>query len=127
MLHVVRLRSHTQRSLKATQEATALADAYTRVKDSVVHNSWPCHHWVIATRHRNTKKAEQCYTRMGFPFSSDDEESACNWSPIPRTRRSPGKENCYLLQYYCLENSTDRREWQATVHGVAKSWTLLRD
>ena len=120
MLHVVRLRSHTLRSLKATQEATALADAYTRVKDSVVYNSWPCHHWVIATRHRNTKKADQCYTRMGFPGSSDDKESACNWSPIPRTRRSPGKENCYLLQYSYLENPTDRREWQATVHGVAE-------
>ena len=27
----------TLRSLKATQEATALADAYARVKDNVVH------------------------------------------------------------------------------------------
>ena len=123
MLHIVRPRSHTLRSLKATQEATALAAACTRVKDSVVHKSWPCHHWVIATRHRNTKKADQCYTRMGFPGSADDKESACNCSPIPRTRRSPGKENGYLLHYSCLENSIDRREWQATVHGVAKSWT----
>ena len=27
------------------------------------------------------------------------------------------------LQYSCLENSMDRGAWQATVHGVAKSWT----
>ena len=23
----------------------------------------------------------------------------------------------------CLENPSDRKAWQATVHGVAKSWT----
>ena len=31
------------------------------------------------------------------------------------------------LQYSCLENTTDRGAWQATVCGVAKSWTRLRD
>ena len=35
------------------------------------------------------------------------------------------KGNGYLLQYSCLENSMDRGAWQALVHGVAKSWTLL--
>ena len=29
------------------------------------------------------------------------------------------------LQYSCLENSMDRGAWQATVHVVAKSQTLL--
>ena len=33
--------------------------------------------------------------------------------------------NDYLLQYSCLENSKDRRAWQAIVHGVTKSWTLV--
>ena len=32
--------------------------------------------------------------------------------------------NGYPLQDSCLENSTDRGTWWATVHGVAKSWTL---
>ena len=36
------------------------------------------------------------------------------WQP------TPGK-------YSCLENSMDRRAWQTTVHGVAKSWTWLSD
>ena len=27
------------------------------------------------------------------------------------------------LEYSCLENSMDRGAWQATVHGVARSWT----
>ena len=30
------------------------------------------------------------------------------------------------LQYSCLENSTDRGAWQATVHGVAKTERLTR-
>ena len=34
----------TLRSLKATQEATALADAYARVKDNVVHTFWMYRH-----------------------------------------------------------------------------------
>ena len=33
--------------------------------------------------------------------------------------------NGYPLQYSCLENSTDRGAWWATVHGVAQSQTQL--
>ena len=29
------------------------------------------------------------------------------------------------IENSCLENSMDRRAWQITVHGVAKSWTQL--
>ena len=29
------------------------------------------------------------------------------------------------LYYSCLENSMDRGDWRATVHGVAKRWTQL--
>ena len=36
---------------------------------------------------------------------------------------SPGEENDYPLQYSCLGNPTDRGAWQATVHGISKSWT----
>ena len=32
-----------------------------------------------------------------------------------------------LLQYSCLKNPMDGGAWQATVHGVAKSQTLLSD
>ena len=31
------------------------------------------------------------------------------------------------LQYSCLENPMDGGAWWAEVHGVAKSWTQLRD
>ena len=42
---------------------------------------------------------------------------------MPRSRRSSGEENENSLQYSYLENPMDRGAWQATVHGVAKSWT----
>ena len=34
-----------------------------------------------------------------------------------------GGGNGNPLQYSCLENSRDRRTWEATVHGVTKSQT----
>ena len=42
---------------------------------------------------------------------------------IPGLGRSPGVGNGNSLQYSCLENSMVRVNWQATVHGVAKSQT----
>ena len=36
---------------------------------------------------------------------------------------SPGIGNGNLLHYLCPGNSMDRRVWQITAHGVAKSWT----
>ena len=39
--------------------------------------------------------------------------------------RAPGEGNGNQLQHFCLENSMDRGAWQATVHGVTKSWTRL--
>ena len=41
------------------------------------------------------------------------------------SKRSPEGINGNPLQYFCLENSMDRGSWQATVQGVAKSWTQL--
>ena len=46
-------------------------------------------------------------------------------SLIPGFGRSPGEGNGNPLQYSCLEESMDKGAWQATVHGVTKSWTRL--
>ena len=46
---------------------------------------------------------------------------------IPRSGRSPGEGNGYPLQYSCLGNPMDRGAWWATVHGVSKSHTQLRN
>ena len=51
--------------------------------------------------------------------------NAGDMSSIPGLGRSPGGGHGNPLQYSCLENSMDRGAWQATVHGVAKSRTLL--
>ena len=63
---------------------------------------------------------------MGFPGGSDGKVSAHNAGDpgsIPGLGRSPGEGNGHPFQYSCLENPMDRGAWQATVHGVAKSWT----
>ena len=67
---------------------------------------------------------------MGFAGGSDGNESAYNAGDsgsIPGSGRSPGEGNGYPLQYSHLENSMDRGDWQATVHGVTKSWTQPSD
>ena len=65
---------------------------------------------------------------MDFPGGSDGKASVYNVGDlglIPGSGRSAGEGNGNPLQYYCLENPMDRGAWQATVHGVAKSWTRL--
>ena len=42
---------------------------------------------------------------------------------VPGSGRSPGEGSSNPLQYSCLENPMDGGAWQATVHGVANSWT----
>ena len=63
---------------------------------------------------------------LGFPGGSEVKASACNegdLGSIPELGRSPGEGKGYPLQYSGLKNSMDRGDWQATVHGVSKSWT----
>ena len=83
----------------------------------------------------------QCHLRTGvqrggfpswglIPGGSDGKESACNAGDpglIPGWGRSPGEGNGNPLQYSCLGNPMDRGAWWGTVHGVANSWTQLRD
>ena len=56
-----------------------------------------------------------------LPASVGDAREA---GSIPGSGTSLGEGNDNPLQYSCLEkNPMDREAWQATVHGVAKSWT----
>ena len=67
---------------------------------------------------------------MRLPQRLSGKESACNAGDlglIPGSERSPGEGHGNPLQYSCLENSMDSGDWQATVHGVTKSWTQLSD
>ena len=49
--------------------------------------------------------------------------SAGDVGSIPRSGWSAGGGNGNPLQYSCLETPMDRGAWEATVPGVAKSWT----
>ena len=67
---------------------------------------------------------------MYFPRGSEGKASACNagdLGSIPGMGRSPGEGNGNPPQCSCLENPMDGEAWWATVHGVTKSRTQLRD
>ena len=54
----------------------------------------------------------------GFPGGSERKEYTCKAGDpgsIPGWGRFPREGNGYLLQYSCLENSTDREAWLAIV------------
>ena len=70
---------------------------------------------------------------MGFPSGASGKNKKLpvnagdvrDLGSIPGSGRFPGKRNGNPLQYSCLENSTDRGAWRATVHEVTESWTRL--
>ena len=69
-------------------------------------------------------------TKNGFPGGLDSKESACNAGApgsIPGLGRSSEEGNDNALQYSCLGNPMDRGTQRATIYGVVKSRTRLRD
>ena len=59
------------------------------------------------------------------PANVEDAEDAEDAVLIPESEWSPGEANGNPLQYLCLENSTYREVWWATVYGDTKSQTQL--
>ena len=56
-----------------------------------------------------------------------DLAAAPGWDSISGLGWSPGEgKGKYPLWYSCLGNPMDRGAWWVTVHGVAKSWTWLK-
>ena len=55
------------------------------------------------------------------PVVKNSPANAGDACSIPGSGASPGVGSGNLLQHSCLENSTDRGAWCATVHGAAKS------
>ena len=68
----------------------------------------------------------------GIPGHASGKEPVCQCRRcrvtglIPELERSPGRGHHNPLQYSCLGNPMDRGAWWATVHGVTKSWTQLK-
>ena len=69
---------------------------------------------------------------MGFPVGTSVKNPPANagdirdMGSIPGLERSPEGGHSNPLQCSCLENPIDRGAWQAAVHRVAKSQTLLK-
>ena len=74
----------------------------------------------------------ETYKTIGNQGGAGSKEPACKCRRlrdpglIPGSERSPREGNGNPLQYSCLEKPMDRGDWQATVHGVAKSQTQLK-
>ena len=65
---------------------------------------------------------------MDFPGGLDGKESVCSAGDLGSIPGQPLKKGtANTLQYSCLQNSTDRGAQCATVHGVTKSQTQLKD
>ena len=80
------------------------------------------HDWATE---RNWTEGDKWASRVALvvknpPASAGDADS------IPGSGWSPGGGHGNLLQYSCLENPIDRRDWQSTAHRVAKSQTWLK-
>ena len=58
------------------------------------------------------------------PANARDAGDTCS---VPGSGRSPGGGSGGPLQCSCLEDSTDSRTWQATVHGAAELDTPEKD
>ena len=69
---------------------------------------------------------------MGFPDGASGKETPANAvdigdvGSVPGSGISPEGGHGNPPQYSCLENSVDRGAWEATVHGVAKSQTRMK-
>ena len=84
----------------------------------------------MAWRLRGNQKWRLLASYWGFPGGlvvKNPPANAGNAGLIPGSGRPPGDGNGNPLPYSCLENPMDRGAWRATVLGVAKGQTRLRD
>ena len=76
--------------------------------------------------------ADFCVIGWGFPGGNNGKELTCQCRRCKRhrfdpwVRKIPWRRAWQPLQYSCLENPMDTGAWWATVHGVAKSQTRLK-
>ena len=78
---------------------------------------------VVAPEHRLSGASQVALMVKNLPANAGDIRDA---GLIPGLSRSSGEGHGNPLQYSCLENPKDRGAWRATVHGVAKSRTRLK-
>ena len=95
-----------------------------------------CYHQVplcFGSLMQSLRKLNMHPTAEWLPRWLRGKESACQCRSCRRHRFGPwvgkilGGGNGNPLQYSCWDNPMDRGAWQAAVHAVTKSWTLLSD
>ena len=137
-VHILNTKCYqTQVQLFVVQETNTERQALDKKKDNFIKLSFlrrrrrgtrvPKNQFLTADQGKRAFKKE---FQGCFPGGSEVKASAQNAGDpgsIPESGRSPGEGNGNPLQYSCLENSMEGGAWQATVHGVAKSWTRLSD
>ena len=85
------------------------------------------HNWATELNSTAVPGSQYPKPRICFPGELVGKEFACNavdarnMGLILGSGRSLGGETGIPLQYWCLENPTDRGAWQATVHGVTNT------
>ena len=102
-------------SVTSSNRAGAALDSLLTPMDSVLLGWWRSSYFLGA----GDQVSQVMLVVKNLPANAGDAGS------IPGLGRYPGVGNGNPLQYSCLANSMDREAWRATVHGVAKSWTLL--
>ena len=92
-----------------------------------VNHCWVNHEWMnewVSSLRRNFSSLLR--TSLVAQMVKASAYNAGDLGLIPGLGRSTGDGNGNPLQYSCLKNLMDRGAWWATVHGVAKSQTWLK-
>ena len=93
------------------------------------YSPWDCKEWDVTeqlstAQHRFLIGFSDGTVVKNLPTNARDTGAV---GSIHGLGRSPGGGNGNPLLYSCLKTSMDRGTWQATVHGVTKSRTGLKD
>ena len=87
-------------------------------------SSWAC--FYNNSQERSLPRAIACLLALVIKSLPANAGGLRDTGSILGSGRSPGEGNGKLPQHSCLENPMDRGTWGATVHGVAKSQTRLK-
>ena len=122
-------RQHSLHSESQAARFPFLSALQEEVRSGISSSHWPNSGQTPRIFKLLFQESLQFVITWGFLGSSNGKESVHGVGDldlIPGSGRSPeGHGN--PLQYFCLENPTNRGAWRATVHRVATSWTWLSD
>ena len=108
-------------------KGTWVLNPWSRKMPLVHHNYWSPRALTLKYHTAEARAPSLCSATREATYRTESAHSSGDLSLIPRWGIFPGEGNGNPLQYSCLGNPMDRGAWWATVHGIPKSWTQLRD